>query len=264
MDFAVHLAVRDAALELADLLRNRQPLENIEKTLSERLFETVNCSLFISGRNRISESGANIVRQAKNGRYVVILNIVDGHVNYLRGSRLFGGSVSVLDTLTGNRSAMVYNGLDDQLLEFPCPNDNWNKGPHLPISPHPVLGLCQFVPLNETFFKVIPMFSLRSLGSTTLSILEVLTERIDAYLCKTKLWNFHWALTLCKQTSLSIVLGLEQKPVTTFEEELLKYPERSVVLLCYMKEEIAQRLSSVLKSIVEYYETSHQEKVHDK
>lgn len=252
MDEVVCSVVREAGYTLGQLLRSRQTPENIENAVSAQLLERIKWSLFVSGRNRSLGHSSNVVRRSRQGQYIVLFNALDGHVNYYRGSRLFTGNISVLDTVSQSRYSIVYDGLADQVIEFKPPvrqslvhkSSGFNK---------PVLGLWQIVSLNDAILKKAPPLSLRSLGSTTLSILEVYYGKIDVYVSRTKLWNFHWALPLCEKAGLSLLIGPEHEPVTQVEDRLLHNPEDSVLVMCYMYKKYVETLRSILASVLDAY-----------
>lgn len=253
MDETICAEIRSASQELANRLRNRESLENIEIYLSNQLLKNIDWSFFVSGRNRYSQTTANVIKRAKRGQYVVILNVMDGGVNYARGGRFFSASISILDKIRNSRYAVVYDGFDDRILEFSNYRHCWDNKCAVSKVTRPILGLWRLVPLDSSRLKQLPEFSLRSLGSTSLSILEVLAGRMDIYVSRTKLWNFHWAIGLCENGSLSLTIGAEDEPAVALEDHLFKHPEKSVLLVCYRKERYFRELAAVIESFKQYY-----------
>ena len=75
-------------------------------------------------------------------------------------------------------------------------------------------------------------FSVRLIGSTSLSVLEVARGRMDAFVVRTKMWNFYWArpLVLSSRIALRVFVG-DRLELVDFEK-VAQTPEDSWTIVC--------------------------------
>jgi hypothetical protein len=232
-------------------VNNKENLEEIENEVIHNLESTDLIKMVISGFNRSKRKSSNIIKIInKDGRFLVVVNILDGNANYFRGSEIYGISISVLDYETCEEFSLIFDGLRRKIFEI---NNGTIKGLNILDSnskSRPVIGLGTYFHLNDAAFFEISHASLRSIGSTTVSIMEVLENHFDLYINKTKLWNVWWALGLSKKTSLSL-LNLENgRPISENFLDYLKFPEQSFYLVCYKDESVLEKYANLLQSVI--------------
>ena len=213
-----------------------------------QLSPLVRVAVLISGCNRRGVGGTNLVRISDSGRYIVVLNPVDGHVNYLLGSPLFGASITAVDVENGQASAFVYDGLSDEVFHVVNGRCSFNDSRvRCEDGSRHVIGLGNLYALKSKALSPSVDFSWRSLGSTTLSILEVLRRRMDLYFSITKVWNFFWALGASGSGAEYFENLRTGRKLNKLQIELARVPEATVPLLCYRERRIAQRMVPMLR-----------------
>jgi len=220
-----------AARRLLPSLRDSLELDHIETELIRSLCDEVDWFLFVAGRNREGGSGQNVIRRNNTGSLVCVLNVLDGHVNYLRGGHIYAASVSICDINTGERHSVIVSGIDLRLRYFDGLKNGRVFRPQVHKDTRPVVGIGQLsLGLAEQLQHSVP-YSIRALGCTSLSLIELAQGRIDVFLCRTKLWNCHWALPLVFSGDLNITVCKNGKEVDFNETALLTDPAQSIRLI---------------------------------
>ncbi len=242
--------IKDIGYELADRICKRDGVERIEDEMVARLKRIPLLRLLISGCNRNITGGQNLIwKPSVGGRYTVVLNPVDGNVNYYRGSRLYGCSVSIVDETEMERYAVVYDGLNDNVLEFSSEKSEVDTIRSLEVHTRTVVGLGRITTGLVCKLEATGNLSWRWFGSTTLCILEVLRGHVDICAVPTKLWNFYWALGLSEQELLYIE-DSQDNLISAVEKGLLTDPEKTFRLFCYKDHEVAEKFRTLCKGSV--------------
>lgn len=255
--------IRSLGHALINHVKDYQPLDSLEQEMLSHLVCIDDCGLIISGYHRRMKSTKqkNVLFKPNHyGQYIVVMNLVDGEENYFKGSNLYGTSLSLTSVSTGEHFAVVYNGLTGQVTEFEESTNylgikeiNAHERQSLQMNranrqPRQVFGFGRVFVAGEECVGELKEVSIRSLGSTTISILEVLQGHLDIYLNATKLWNIWWALWLrgCQDLrleDLSSRIGIrDQIP------NILSAPNNTIPLLCYKDPAIIDAFPSTLRS----------------
>jgi hypothetical protein len=246
MDLAVRDTILSAGADLSERLRHSEPIPSLEAHILQRLASLQTINVLVSGCNRSSVPGHNLIHAPRQGPHVVVLNPIDGYVNYARGSRVFGASISVFNLETEQLFAVVYDGLEDTIVDNVC--GAWEKSAarDSTVPVRPVVGVTH-MSLSELDAETTHPVSVRSLGSTTVSIMEFLRGHIDLFVGRTKLWNIYWALDLLNQGCLQVQHAVQKTMVTavtpvTPEGDI----EASVHVVCYRTKDLLRSLASTI------------------
>jgi hypothetical protein len=205
VDKDLEIYVSELGEELIRRVRKREPLEKIEEDIVDRASFHKKVSIIISGFNRRNRTSVNTVRCIDKTRpYVMVINLLDGNENYYRRSRIFGISCSVTNLQYFEQYSIVFDGLNSSTLKIGLEKKKTNLTSAHNSSQRLVIGLGRIFSLSARSIQEISTGSIRSIGSTTVSILEVLRNHIDIYINKTKIWNLWWALGLCHRKQLHL------------------------------------------------------------
>jgi len=226
--------VKQIGLELAAWIRQRRSVNQIEKELIPRIRKIDGWSLIVSGCNRSGLKGENfIIRKPKGGRYVIVLNPLDGHVNYLRSAKIYAASITLSDLNNGYHYALVYDNLYNRVYEMDGRSNSLSFEQTRHNENKYVFAIGRFVCLKPKEALMLKACSLRSLGSTTVSILEVIRGNIDIFVNRTKLWNIFWAFGAHKSGRLYIEDLDTGKTIDYMKEIFIEEPQRSFnILVC--------------------------------
>lgn len=253
--------IRHLGLDIVNRVNDHQPLNSLEEDILSRLVRLDDCRLVISGYHRRMEHVADenkLVRPYEDGQYIVVLNLLDGEENYSRGSNVYGLSLSVTSINTGGHFAVVYDGLIGQVVEFsettryPETKDiviHSQQSKPSSVADREQRGVFAFgrmFGVGQKALKELGKVSIRSLGSTTVSILEVMRGHLDVYVNITKIWNVWWASWLpnCRFQLEDLSNGRkiqEQIP------DIISAPERTLAIICYRDDSIKRRFSASLR-----------------
>ncbi len=238
--------VEKAGEKLTQCLRLHTPIPEVERAVLGELDALADVKALISGCNRRVIGGWNTIQTSGSGRYIVVLNPVDGHVNYLMKSPLFGASVTAFDSVTGQNLSIVYDGLTDESLRL----ESGNSPFVVDRRPGETRGVVGFGSVQQVDFDAIRQtadLSWRSLGSTTLSILEILRSRMHCYFNKTKLWDFFWALGLSQIAKVDFRDLRTNQNINNAQLDLVRDPESTISLFCFRDARIAERVFPTIK-----------------
>lgn len=252
MDRNLQRCVRKIGHELVRRVNEREPLERIEEDIVRKLACVDTIGLIISGFNRRNRSSRNIIRHvSESGQYVLVLNLIDGSVNYFRNSRVYGISISVTNLQAFEQYSVVFDGLNSEIFDIGSDKMKDFTKAEVYSSQRLVVGLGRIFRLSEESFKEMASVSMRSIGSTTVSILEILRNHMDVYINKTKIWNLWWALGLCHNEHLFLEDIVDCESIYVRYKEYLSVPEKTVYLACYSDPAVKERIPNLLRDIRE-------------
>ena len=243
---------RKITLRMVDALVQRtSTLSEVEDTTVNEVMLRLSPRILISGYNRRNTEGENIIRKnnSTQNNLLVIVNILDGQANYGRNSKMFGSNLTLFDSSDADQYSVVYNGLTQEVLEISSEGDTL----HNELSNNKtrlILGIGHIKDISSDALKTTKNCSIRSIGSTTLSILEVIQDRFDIYVTKTKLWNFWWSLAYAFESDLVLEDLVAQRNILDNTNEYLDRPEDSIVLACYKNPKVKKDVTAILRDFV--------------
>ena len=240
--------------EVIERVNNREPLENIEMDIVDNLLRSPNIYMIISGFNRSHRQSRNIIETVSHkGEYAIVVNLLDGNVNYSRNNKIYGISISITNIKDFSQYSIIYDGLNSKIYELASNKCIGLVRKDTLRTPHQnsrlVVGLGRLFNLSNNSLREIKNTSIRSLGSTTISILEVLRMNMDIYINITKLWNIWWALGLCKTSDIFLEDLYTSKLILDNYNEYLLTPEKTILIASYRDPKVKEQLHYVLDDI---------------
>lgn len=233
------------------LVQRTSTLIGVENTIVNEVMSKLSPRVLISGYNRRNTGGKNIIKKndfAKNN-LLVIVNILDGQTNYNRNSKMFGNSLTLFDSSDATQYSVVYEGLTQEIHEVSSDSDVLLNKPSKDKA-RLILGIGHIKDFSSSSLQTTKNYSIRSIGSTTLSIMEVIQNRFDIYVTKTKMWNFWWSLAYAQKSNLIIEDLLAQRNILDNNSEYLKHPENSILMACYKNPTIRKAVHAILSDFV--------------
>lgn len=233
--------------ELAMLLKAKMSLEAIEETIIESLVNIINADIsIISGFNRTGRNSKNIINENKYNEYTAVINIIDGHQNYFRGLNLYGYSISIICIASGDIFSIVYDSINNELFSTADKKLNYKSNNTLYCNKRMVLSIGKIFPMSNASINLLQNASLRSFGSTTMTILAALRNEIDFYLNRTKLWNILWAFGFCKASGLVIEDIENNRDMSSCFMSYISEPEKSILIACYSDRALRDKMHHVV------------------
>ena len=252
----MHKTLRDLITEMGRELVCRvndgEPLGIIEQHLVQKLASVDSIKLVISAYNRRNTEDKNLFQNVNElGKYVATMNLLDGHVNYARGSRVYGMSISLTNIdlfehfsfVFDNSESMAFTIENGKITGFPLSRDR-GRGRF-------VVGLGRIFTLSASSYQELEDTSLRSLGSTTVSLVQVIRGRMDIFITKTKMWTIWWALGLSHYGCLFVEDLVRNESIHKNYLGYLSDPGRTIYIACYRNCYIRREFKHLLTDITE-------------
>jgi fructose-1,6-bisphosphatase/inositol monophosphatase family enzyme len=254
--------IRKSANELIKRIKKRELLHKIESELISHLTLGHNARLIISGYHRRDSSQHNhVIDTGKGSPYIEVLNILDGEENYSRNFCLYGSSLSLTCPETGEHFTIVYDGLSQNRYEFDCDGSGYpvingkgivRKETDTSRMHRKVIAFGRLVPFDVSAISELDDVSIRSLGSTTITILEIIHGHIDGYINETKIWNIWWAIFLSEQLGIYLYDLNTMEPIGNQIQEILQAPEKTLTIACFRDLSFKDQFMNVVKSYSNY------------